>query len=290
MIVSDHGMGGTSDRVLYLNRYLEQCGFLKFGVSTAGAQSISRLKTAGLKWVPYRWQQGAFKIAGGRLASVLESRQRFSGIDWTRTKSYSEELNYFPAIRLNRVGREAGGIVNSEDITPLCDEIKAALLEWRDPEDGRTVVMTVHAREEIYNGSETNFAPDLILELTQPEGFCYALGRSTSPEGREPWRRLKPNEHLGFKGVSMNGSHRSKGIFTMRGGEERRVLPDDFSLSDVAPLVLKELGVDLPIWMKRPSASNSSRTASPTPPALEIPYSSAQEESLRQRLAGLGYL
>jgi hypothetical protein len=101
---------------------------------------------------------------------------------------------------------------------------------------------------------------------------------------------MKSVEHLGVKGASMNGSHRSKGIFMMRGSEHMPNLPDDFSLLDVAPLVLKILGVEIPVWMKRPQEPVSSRVESPTPRTLEIPYNSSQEEALRRRLAGLGYL
>lgn len=293
IVISDHGMGGTSDRVLYLNRYLESCGLLKFSVSATRTPWISRMKTWGLRWTPYRLQQQVFKLAGGRMASGIESLQRFGGIDWAGTLAYSEELNYFPAVWLNRAGREPGGIVQPDDIDRVAEQVKAALLEWRDPQDGQPVVHAVHSREEVYDGPETVFAPDLILELNRPDDYSYALGRSLSPPSRAPWRRLSMEEYLGCKGASMNGSHRREGICIVCSREKAPLLPRDFSLTDVAPLVLRLLGLEIPAWMDRQELlkSHLAPLSGPADPLdSQTQYHPGQEEALRKRLADLGYL
>jgi predicted AlkP superfamily phosphohydrolase/phosphomutase len=75
-LVSDHGSGGSSDKVLYLNRALEAAGLLK-----SAPRSVlpwSRLaKDAALTLLPPRLKERLFRAYGARLPSWLESRARF---------------------------------------------------------------------------------------------------------------------------------------------------------------------------------------------------------------------
>ncbi|RJP80606.1 MAG: hypothetical protein C4524_03095 [Candidatus Zixiibacteriota bacterium] len=289
LVISDHGMGGTSDRVLYLNRYLAECGLLRFAPHRAWTPWVGRVKIFGMRWLPYRMQQEVFRVAGGRLASGLESRQRFGGLDWAGTVAYSEELNYFPALWLNRRDREPFGTVAADRVEAATEQVIQALLAWKDPQDGSPVVRRVRRREEVYRGPETGSAPDLILELNRPQGYSYALGRSTSAEGRRSVRRLEPREYLGFKGGTMNGSHRPYGTFILHSGRPHPPLPDDVSLVDMAPLVLNFLGMEIPAWM-RPDGGEISAAAPGIAPSAATELSRREEAALRRRLTDMGYL
>jgi len=292
LIVSDHGMGGTSDRVLYLNRYLAAKDFLHPGPTSLREIAAGPVKNWGLKWIPYRWQQQAFKLAGGGLANKIESSQRFGGIDWARTRAYSEELNYFPAIWLNLKEREPFGVVSPDQADSVLEEIRSALLEWRDPADGAAVVKHVHRREEIYAGPEIESAPDLILELNQPDGYSYALGRSRESKSFSPWCRLGPGEYIGRKGASMNGSHRPLGTFITTAKPDLSQGVDNLTLLDMAPLALNLLGLTKPDWMEGLINVSDQMMASPDDLARMTtkPYTSQQEALLHRRLADLGYL
>jgi len=293
LIVSDHGMGGTSDRILYLNRYLEQMKFLKFNGNTRVSGFMEPLKKYGMKWLPYRWQQQVFRFAGGKLASNIESMQRFSGINWQETSAYSEELNYYPSIWLNIQGRDPLGSLIASDIAKVTDLLRDALLAWRDPADNNPVVKAIHSRESLYHGSEIKFAPDLILELNRPDGFDYALGKSLSPHGSNPWRRLQPDEYLGYKGATMNGSHRQYGTLIINGtnlATDLAIL--DPSLEDIAPTLLDCLNLAKPDWMDGKSLLSERQSETSAPPNVqsEISYSELQQESIRKNLSSLGYL
>jgi len=295
IVISDHGMGGTSDRMIYLNRFLARCGLLRFSKSDSRSRWMGTLKNWGLKWIPYRFQQQIFRVAGGRLAAGVESIQRFGGIDWSRTLAYSEELNYFPSIYLNRAEREPHGIVQPAEVEQVADQIRSALLSWKDPLSGSPVVKAVHRREEVYSGSETVHAPDLILELNQPDGYSYALGRSTSRAGiRQPadFKRLDPKEYLGRKGGTMNGSHRRLGTLIIRSDDSIPPLPDDVSLLDLAPTILDLLQLDIPDWMEGKSLKSEGKRPPRKPFAIaeEKPYSPISERILRDRFVKLGYL
>ncbi|MCX6639841.1 MAG: alkaline phosphatase family protein [bacterium] len=292
MVVSDHGMTGTSDRVIYLNRYLEQCGLLKFKKSDLTDGFISRGKRFGMRWIPYQLQQQVFRVAGGRLAGDIESRQRFGSINWEGTFTYSEELNYYPAVYLNLRGREPYGIIDEADRERWCDKVADALLAWIDPGTGSQVVAKVHRRENIYHGNHTHLAPDLILELHRPAGYVYALGRSSSADGKNPVRQMTGDEYVGFKGASMNGSHQPNGIFIFHHDSERISLSNEISLMDVAPTVLSLFKLQVPSWMDGSNllGSNEYRTGELDVASATRNYSAEEEAILYSRLLELGYL
>lgn len=292
MIVSDHGMGGTSNRMIYINRYLEEAGLLKFSGDTIGASHLGTLKNLGMRFIPYRLQQKIFRLAGGRIASKIESLQRFGGINWSKTTAYSEEVNYFPSLYLNIKGREPHGIVSPEDIDKVMGEVSEALASWRDPCSGSAVVREVYRCGEVYSGSEIDYAPDLLIELNQPEGYSYALGRSTSKEGATPWRKLRSDEYLGRKGATMNGSHRRFGTLILNVAGKRLTPPVEAALLDIAPTALSLLKVGIPDWMEGKclvdsKALPSVRSVQAEP---EVPYTDDEEQIIRDRLAKMGYL
>src|ERR1700687_60558 len=140
LVASDHGFGGAGRKVVYLNRWLEQCGLLVRTPGRAGSRLASHAKRLALRALPAGAQTRAFRLNGGRWASRLESRSRFAGIDWTRTCAFSEELNYFPNVWLNVSGREPLGTVSLADYDRTREDVCAALDELRDPDTGGSVV------------------------------------------------------------------------------------------------------------------------------------------------------
>jgi predicted AlkP superfamily phosphohydrolase/phosphomutase len=292
VIVSDHGMGGTSDRMLYLNQFLAAQGLLKFTDSADWSKYMELLKRKGMKWIPYRLQQQLFRLADGKIASNIESIQRFSGIDWSRTIAYSEELNYFPAIWINLQGREPSGIVQVADYDHTVKEVSEALTAWLDPKDGDPVVRQVYRKEEIYNGPELEFAPDLVLELNRPGGYSYALGKSRSSACQGHGRKLEPSEYLGYKGGSMNGSHRREGTFIIRSDQPLLKRDSAFALLDIAPTALSLLKENIPAWMEGASLCRG-RVVHQVKAGGDIhdqSYCDKEEEILRKQLQNLGYL
>ncbi len=137
-IVSDHGSGGSSDSVLYLNRALAEAGLLTFHESPVVMDVAKRVKELALTKLPPVLRERLFGLLGTALPSALESRARFGAIDFTRTQCFSDELNYMPAVHLNLAGREPEGVVQPRDIPQVRARLTAALLSLRDPLTGRT--------------------------------------------------------------------------------------------------------------------------------------------------------
>ena len=212
LVVSDHGFGGTGNKAVYLNRWLAQLG-LQRRHQRAGSQLSARLKCAALQCVPTHLQAQLFRLQHGRWANWLESRSRFAGIDWTGTRAFSEELNYFPSVWLNLKGREPQGVVERADYRRVRDDICMAAEGLRDPEHGRPVVRRAWRREELYDGRWTEYAPDIILEFNYDVGYSYRCLSSASAQTPEAVRVLGASESTGGKLAGMSGSHRPEGVF-----------------------------------------------------------------------------
>lgn len=294
LLLSDHGSAGASDRVVFWNRMLADLGWLGFR-PTRGEGLAVRLRRAALDLLPPGLQARAF-AAAGPLAGRLESGARFSGIDWKATRAYSDELPYFPSIRLNLEGREPEGIVSEEDRGAVVEELTAQLLALRDPFDGGAVVEAVRRREDLFDGPFLHHYPDLILELRRPEGYAYGAGSSRAGLEREAIRRFRAGEASGAKGSATSGVHgdfglgvvAAPGIEVGRAGQECRLADltvTMLALAGVSPSehmrgrCLLEVGHDL----RAPGAAAAT-------PVTTVEYGEAEEREVEERLRALGYL
>jgi predicted AlkP superfamily phosphohydrolase/phosphomutase len=95
----------------------------------------------------------------------------FKGVDWSRSKAYTLGLG---EIFLNLSGREAQGIVSTNDAGRVAAAIRADLTALGDAHTGRHVVRSVMGRDEIYRGPYLNAAPDLLVNFS--EGYRVSWG------------------------------------------------------------------------------------------------------------------
>ena len=247
-IVSDHGSGGSSDKVLYLNRWLEEQGFLVHRERGAQQAMTARLKDFALTQFSPKAREIIFGAFGRVLPGLLESRARFGAIDFPHTRAFSDELNYFPGIWLNLRDREKHGVVEMRDRDALIDALRAKLLQLRDPWTHGLVVHAVHRREDIYRGPHIDRAPDLVIEFALDRGYSYNLMPSASAPGRGIWRKLDAHEYLGRKGRSLPGAHRSHGVFLASGPSVKAGALCEPKMADASATVLQRMGQPLPTY------------------------------------------
>lgn len=272
LVVSDHGFGGAGTGVVHLNNWLAERGHLAFN----GGRGGSLAKQAALRLVPASWRGGLFRRLRG-WAERAESASRFGGIDWTRTRAWSEELNYFPSIRVNLRGRDPDGVVDPAEYDGYVDALCAALEAWEP-------VAKAWRRDALYDGPERHRAPDIVLELALENGYSHSCLRA---RGGPAFRRIAPDEVLGGKERGMTGTHRDPGILLA----SKPVAADAPGLEDIAPTVLAELGVPGPpmdgrtLWGAAPATG-----AAPARAAAARTYTPGEERVLEERLRALGYL
>jgi len=218
--------------------------------------------------------------------------------------AYSEELNYFPSIRLNIEGRDTQGALKPEKTDGFVKELSDGLLQWKHPETGERIVERVLRREEIYNGPCVDEAPDLILELALDRGYSYVCRQS--PPGKGPaMRKLSRKELPGAKNRGMNGSHRQEGIFLAGGlGIQTGANAESPGLVDVAPTCLALMGIASgdsmdgmdgrclnEILVNRDPLRSVKSPKGPREVGVQHESASeAEQEEIRKRLKSLGYL
>lgn len=295
LVLSDHGSGGSSDKVLYLNRALEEAGLLRFSATSPLSTASASIKQTFLGKLPLRLKQHLFEAQNGYFSGKLESHVRFGGVDMRHTQVFSDELNYFPALYLNQKGREPQGVVSADDRNRVIENVQTYLHGLRDPWSGQKVVANVFRREELYQGPHTFEAPDLVLELTLDAGYSYNLMPSVlAPKGTGPWRKLSRNEYLGRKGKSLAGSHRPRGVWLSHGPLLKRVGRKDLHMLALTPTWMAALGHSLagkdayveqdllkPLLIEKTVVEMQAKQRSTAKPSTA---------RLEQRLRALGYI
>jgi predicted AlkP superfamily phosphohydrolase/phosphomutase len=211
-----------------------------------------------------------------------------------RTLVFSDELNYFPGVYLNLAGREPQGIVQAEARDAVILRARAALLGTLDPWSGRPVFRDVIPREELFDGPYIDRAPDLLLELDLDEGYSYNVMPSAAQS--EPFRKLPKGEHLGKKGRSLPGSHRSHGFMTLTGPSIRSHGRIDAHIADLSATLLHRLDLAVPsafqgrvLWEALEETGAGQATA--LPDVSQVRRRPRTNEGLvESRLRALGYI
>jgi predicted AlkP superfamily phosphohydrolase/phosphomutase len=313
MLMSDHGFGGSSDKAVFLNRWLETEGLLGFreeggsGIIMSGVNGIlTRVKNTGLKVLPSGVKREIFRKRTA-IVNRMESTLRFSRIDWGKTRAYSEETPYYPNIWLNLSGREPMGTVeNGGEYEDLRRHIAERLLKWTDPESGERVVKDVYMRDDLYRGGHVSKSPDLVIDWNLADGYAYVSRKSTRAEAL-PLRRLGRDEIRRAKFQNKSGSHRDFGIFVMNGGPvKRRHAVAGAEIIDLAPTVLYLLGEEIPgdmdgkvlesvfndDYLESHPVRRAGGAASGDGRGKGEPgsYSTEEERIISERLRGMGYM
>lgn len=284
LVVSDHGSGGASRRIVHLGRRLAETGLLRRRAARAGGalDALARgARDGALRVLPARAAEALFRRARGAAARV-ESAARFGGIDWRHTAAFSEDVNTQPGVWINLRGREAQGSVPPADYERVRQEVIDALADWKAP-GGGPVVARARRREEVYSGPHLGRAPDVVIELADDGGYGLSAVPTPWSEGAGPSvRTLAREEWGGGRGRGMNGTHRPDGLALapdaasaeafglFRAGARPRLV-------DVAPAVLRALGV-------APAPDDTAARSAPTP------YAPDDEAVVAARLRALGYL
>jgi predicted AlkP superfamily phosphohydrolase/phosphomutase len=279
LVVSDHGQGGASRRVVHLNRYLADCGLLSRRAAGSLDTAARRARDLALHVLPPRVAQQIFRRLRSS-AARLESAARFGGIEWSRSAAFSEEVNTQPGVWINLAGREAAGSVARADYERVRRDVIDALLDWKldGAASEQRVVARALPREEVYEGPFLARAPDVVLELGHERGYLHSLVATRwDRSGARALRTLEDDELAGGRGRGMNGTHRRNGIWLSAHAAAEKPA----SIAHVAAVVLRALGIETDV---AGDADIKGR------PVALVPYSAEEEALVAARLRALGYL
>jgi predicted AlkP superfamily phosphohydrolase/phosphomutase len=305
ILMSDHGATPIK-KLFYLDRWLAQAGYLVYkqegnrkGARRLLGGILKLAKTVLSQYLPRSMQdrivQSVFFPRIRAMRRGLESRMTFSNVDWSKTRACP--LGRSGGIRINLQGRDPEGIVAPDDYARTREEIAGALMRLRDEEDDSQVVADVSAREELYEGEALTDAPDMILTTTDCR---YMVRQSDGSDGPI----LQSKLGAGWGPFNIPGTHDMDGILILSSEKIRHgVSIANARLEDVAPTMLYLLGAPIPEEMDGLVLSAAiendyldthevkyRETGTAASAAEQATYSPDEEEVIRQRLKGLGYM
>jgi predicted AlkP superfamily phosphohydrolase/phosphomutase len=281
--LSDHGSRGASDVAVHLNRALEDAGLLAFARGSSCGIEASGVRSIAVAATPRSLRRRLFRFAGGLAPALAESALRFGGIDWPRTRAFSEELPYAPSVWMNQLGREPRGVVRFRDREAVAREVEAALGRLT-LDDGVPLVDRVLLREEVHRGAHRRRFPDMVVELRDVHGYAPVCLPSRAPG--PTLTRLAAEDLLGRKGRSMPGCHAPMGMLIVAGGRATSRDLSNASIEDVASIVCELVGVPEAPWFGKPipRPGNDFRFS------RDRAYTLAEQRTVASRLRRLGYL
>lgn len=293
VVLSDHGFG-PFHKFFHINNWLAQHGWLKFKRTPLSLLKRLAFKLGvtpinALKWVTRLRLSGMRKNVkrgrGGWLRHVFLS---FNDVDWARTKAFS--VGNFGQVYLNVKGKRPLGAVDPAEYDALRDQIAAAAVALRDPEDGSQVAPGVYKREEVFHGVSAERLPDLVLHTDRAKYVSFGHADFGSKQIIEP-------------STGQTGHHHMVGVLGLKGPGVRPGLTlPEASILDVAPTILHYLGLPVPEHMDGDvltvafsdefNAANPVQTVATDlgPGGGDDVYTAEEEEMVMEKLRDLGYV
>ncbi len=304
LLMSDHGCGRKHPGNNQINQWLETHGYLKYlkkpeqegrGMThlLARANRLVLEKTPRkIKELLWRWFP--------QIRDQVQSRLCFAGIDWAKTRAFSDTL--FPVIHINVKGRERLGIVDPEqEYRQLVDELKEKLYQMQDIKTNEPIVDKVFHRDEIYTGPYVKKAPDILVRWREDLLISGVKLQREEGEQNVISTPLIPGED--YRVIS--GDHTLNGILLAWGKNvERRPDIQGARLVDLTPTILYAMSLPVQADMdgqeilelfkdefveKNPIQREQTGGIKPEEDTGDG-YSEEEEEQMRERLRGLGYV
>jgi len=174
-------------------------------------------------------QQGFLVTKDG---DTKKDRDIFGSVDWERTKAYAMGFN---SLYVNVKGREGQGSVPASEKDRVVDEIASKLVEVRDPETDRQVVIRARKTRNCYSGPEVASAPDIIVGYQRGFRASWQTALGVIPD-----ELLSTNEHKWSGDHCMDASV-VPGTFLIN-----RRARTGANLCDVTATILDAFGVPVP--------------------------------------------
>ncbi len=208
VLISDHGFGPVN-RAANLNQVLCQLGL---ATPTRTGEATTFLRRSML------WRT----IGARSIGQAIKRRAKSPAtLDWSKTTAYRS--SHGGGVSINLKGRETKGIVEAREYERVCQEVREALLGFKDG-SGDSPVAEVLLREHLYSGDHIGLAPDLLVRPNPLWTLTYTDDATSITD----WP---------------TGDHRRSGVVLAAGGRTR---PGDLGrrdLADLAPTALAFCGV-----------------------------------------------
>ena len=152
-------------------------------------------------------------------------------VDWKVTRAFGMGLN---GLYINQCGREREGIVHpGEERELLLEELRARLLDARDPVSGERAISTVYRTDQVYTGPEIGRAPDLIV------GYRRGYRSSWATTLGSLSRNVFSDNHSAWSADHCMATEELPGVLF----SNKPILSESPTLIDLAPTILQQFGL-----------------------------------------------
>jgi predicted AlkP superfamily phosphohydrolase/phosphomutase len=299
IICSDHGFC-YSHRRFYINNWLEQLGLFRIRTKEVSVQKISsrlseyivrKLIENNLKSLVWNLKRLSWSVPLIKFIKPPSVKTLCKTI-WTDTKAYYQEGSE-GIVNINLKNREPEGCVDIAEYEELREKIIQEAIKLVDPDNNKNVFLLAKRGEEVYNCPRQNDIPDIVL--LKNEGYTL--------------KGYNNKQNL-FENIShRNGEHHPLGIVSFLGSVFKKGrLDKNISIKYITPVILELFQVtanlgEIPSHVlnniirrrfgKTPKDNSfSKRNDKPLSKHIEAEgvYSQKQEEIIKKRLEGLGYI
>jgi predicted AlkP superfamily phosphohydrolase/phosphomutase len=237
MVVSGDGVRPNRCGWYLLPTVLERLGLTCPPASDEGAAPSPSLIGRVKRLVPPSTRRLIADSLPWWIRDQIGAREQAGNIDWSRTRAFTLPTDLEGCIRINLKGREPEGIVEpGAEYEALCRELHSELQALTNPDTGAAAVRHVWIRNEIFPGERQEHLPDVIVTWNDAAPFT-TLSSPRIGRVQGETADLRPGTHSPY-GFLLAG-----GTGVPPGGHSRG------HLADVAPTILRLLGLDLPNGM-----------------------------------------
>jgi predicted AlkP superfamily phosphohydrolase/phosphomutase len=221
---------------------------------------------------------------------VPRANYTLNDFDWSKTKVFS--TTGWGLVYVNLKGRDTQGIVEpGKEYEELRNFLIDELIKLKDPKTDKNVVDKTYKKEELYQGIFFDQAPDLAFWMEGIE--CI----DEIPQGNTP---LFINSDK-----RKSGTHRREGIVLIKGNDikkENKIV--GAQITDLTPTILHIMGIPVMddmdgkvleeifenVSLKRNKVVYKKAESKNIESNEEMVLSKEDEEKIKERLRGLGYI
>lgn len=293
LVTSDHGFTGRY-RTFFLNNWLRNNGYLRLASTVMHNDLLGRIVGPVVRF----YQRSRFvrrilaplRETTARHRVMMAHRVHKHGslsvseapIDWKNTTAYGLGQD---RIYLNLEDREPTGQVPKSNYEEVLDRLESELAQLEGP-DGRMLEVGFRRGRDIFQGSISETAPDLLLSLEN-----YHCGVAPG---------ISDGEILGPSG-RMSGNHHPDGLIIIAGPGVNNVNRLEADIVDIAPTILHALSAPIlvdsdgrPLNSAFTSDSEFAKRVvdwtQRTEKLEQVTWSEKDEADITEQLRDLGYL
>lgn len=235
IILSDHGHGMRPTKLININKILTEKNLLVSAIKRENGSDpyylIEKIKVSVANIIT---TYGLGDIAKNIMHIFPICRTLYTkpiSIDWNKTVAYISDLSGIKSYSYGGIIIKKEKLNDGNIYEQIRDDLITDISKITEPSSGKKLVKWVCRRENLYRGEFITKYPDIVFQLE--DGYGAGWGTHGPLISKCSTHNIMPGSHRGETPVLL-----------MTNLGERELAKTECTLMDIAPTVLKILGVD----------------------------------------------